>query len=219
MRSPKFYTYLLIDPRTGLPFYIGKGSGKRMYHHETGIRHNPYLRERIAELRSLDLKIVYEKWFESDDKDFCYWVESYLIDYFGRENLCNLTRGGGDALSGEDHPCKDPKVRARLSNSGKALGERHPCKRPEIRLQIGRSGLGRTPWNKGKNFPGVTNTGSFRKGMPAPMKGKRHTEVSRKKMSETRKGQKWVNKEGISKQIPLSNLPALLNDHWRLGRS
>jgi hypothetical protein len=30
----KWYVYELIDPRTNRPFYVGKGSGNRIDHHE-----------------------------------------------------------------------------------------------------------------------------------------------------------------------------------------
>ena len=29
-----YYIYKLIDPRTGKPFYIGKGKGNRLHQHE-----------------------------------------------------------------------------------------------------------------------------------------------------------------------------------------
>lgn len=120
MQTPKFYTYLLIDPRTDTPFYIGKGTGERMYWHDEN-HANSFTRARIIEIKTAGLKLIYEKWFESDDEDFCYWMENYLIDYFGRENLCNITRGGqAGPPSGEEHPSKDPKVRAKMSASRKS---------------------------------------------------------------------------------------------------
>src|ERR1700732_3546345 len=93
MPTPHFCTYLLIDPRTDVPFYIGKGTQKRMYEHDAKT-HNWLVRNRIAEIKSLGLKLIYEKWFEDDDEDYCYWAEIYLIEYFGQKNLCNLTPGG-----------------------------------------------------------------------------------------------------------------------------
>lgn len=33
-KQQRFYVYLLIDPRTKAPFYVGKGCGKRAYSHE-----------------------------------------------------------------------------------------------------------------------------------------------------------------------------------------
>ncbi len=114
LNSTYWYTYLLIDPRTEMPFYVGKGCKERMYQHSAGTHYNPYMLEKLGELKSLGLKVIYEKWFESDDEDFCYWMEYYLIDHFGRENLCNLTRGGDGPPSGENSATKDPKVQAKM---------------------------------------------------------------------------------------------------------
>ncbi len=99
-----------------------------MYQHAAGMSHNRFLRDKIEELKSLDLQIIYQKVLESDDEDACYSMEIDLIEYFGRENLCNLTRGGEGPPSGDDHPCKDPKIRARLSAAriGRFGGENHP---------------------------------------------------------------------------------------------
>ena len=71
-----YYVYLLIDPRTGKPFYVGKGRGRRMLKHEKralrfGKTINLYLDNKIRQIKSLKLDITYEKWLESEDKDFC----------------------------------------------------------------------------------------------------------------------------------------------------
>ena len=169
MKSPYFYTYALIDPRTELPFYIGKGCNKRMYQHETGSKYNHYLRERIAEIKSAGLKLIYEKWFESEIENACYWMEIYIIDYFGRENLTNLTRGGEGIPSGEDHPIKDPKVRAKMGASKigntNRLGKYHT---EETKQKISKSHIGLL---SGENHP---------------MFGKHHTEESCQKIKEGR---------------------------------
>ena len=90
MTTPFFYTYVLIDPRTYSPFYVGKGKHERIYQHER-YSHNDYLLRKINKIKSLGYKIIYEKWFESEDEWFCFWMENYLIDYFGIDNLCNFT--------------------------------------------------------------------------------------------------------------------------------
>lgn len=59
---------------------------------------------KIYELQSLGLKPVYEKWLEHEDEWFCYWMEIYIIDYLGLENLCNVMPGGAWPWSGEEHP-------------------------------------------------------------------------------------------------------------------
>jgi hypothetical protein len=37
MKNNKYYVYSLIDPRTNVPFYIGKGIGARLYRHEKNV--------------------------------------------------------------------------------------------------------------------------------------------------------------------------------------
>lgn len=93
MFGARFYTYALIDPRDGLPFYVGKGSGKRMYRH-TDNSHNPHVRRRISEIVSSGLKVIHEKLFESEDETLCFLIEILAIDFFGRIALLNLTNGG-----------------------------------------------------------------------------------------------------------------------------
>jgi hypothetical protein len=93
------YVYLLIDPRNDLPFYVGKGVRSRWRVHEKaalrGKDHgNRHLYRKIREIQRLGFNIIYEKWLDSDDPYLCFWMEVYLIAYFGRENLCNLTDGG-----------------------------------------------------------------------------------------------------------------------------
>jgi hypothetical protein len=127
----RFFTYLLIDPRTNLPFYIGKGTKKRDLHHEWKVLkgkagNNPHLLNKIRKIKSLGFDILYEKWFESDDEWFCYWMEAYLIDYFGRENLCNLTDGGEGAnyWKGKKRSEED-RAKFRKAHLGVKLSEQH----------------------------------------------------------------------------------------------
>lgn len=121
IQGKHWYTYVLIDPRTGEPFYVGKGTGKRVYAYARF--HNRGVKERIEEIKRAGLKVIHEKWIDSEDATFCYWMEIYLIDYFGRKNLCNIS-GGGPGLSGDEHPSKNPKIRAKLS--AKKLGPLNP---------------------------------------------------------------------------------------------
>lgn len=96
----KFYVYLLFDG--DVPFYVGKGSGTRMYNHykqatQTNKRH-PVL-DKIRQMLRADKKIRYEKIFESDDSAEAYLIEIKTISSIGRRNLgtgplLNLTDGG-----------------------------------------------------------------------------------------------------------------------------
>lgn len=169
--SHLWYTYVLIDPRTGLPFYVGKGRGRRMYQHERS--HSRRVREWVAEIRAAGLKVVYEKWFEHEDEDFCYWMEQYLIDYFGRENVCNLTRGGEGPPSGENHPSKDPKFKAKSSAVHKVFYQT-----PEglkARQAISERQKGKPSPHKGKKWHGRVNATTFKSGHKNSEKARRQT--------------------------------------------
>jgi hypothetical protein len=78
-----YYLYVLIDPRSGEPFYVGKGCGNRMYQHRG-----------LCKQMLSDCVPIYEKWFESEDEDFIYFLEIFVIHFFGRALLTNRNDGG-----------------------------------------------------------------------------------------------------------------------------
>ena len=91
----RFYVYLLVDPRTGLPFYVGKGRNDRCHQHlrfakqgYPGKRHE-VIREILAS--GLELEVRRVKWFDSECEALNY--ERELIATIGLENLCNGNRG------------------------------------------------------------------------------------------------------------------------------
>ena len=60
----EYYTYLLIDPRTGLPFYVGKGKGRRCYSHVADARNttkNSQKLNKIRKIESLGLEVTVKK--------------------------------------------------------------------------------------------------------------------------------------------------------------
>jgi len=98
-----FYVYQLIDPRNNLPFYIGKGNGKRMYHHvrlalkEKISNGNKYLFNKIKKIISLGFSIEYHKVIENVSEQEALVKEIELIKKYGMYPvgcLCNLTIGG-----------------------------------------------------------------------------------------------------------------------------
>jgi len=91
-----FYVYYLIDPRNNEVFYIGKGTGNRMYYHENQIlkgkkiKHSFAKFDRIREILEEGYEVIKTKVFETDDESLAYAKEAEHIKSFGIENLTNL---------------------------------------------------------------------------------------------------------------------------------
>lgn len=93
----KYYVYFLINPIDNKIFYVGKGTGERMFIHEKKARkgissnNNSKLFNKINEIHKLGLSIVYDKIFESDNEFEAYEIELLEINRIGIENLTNIT--------------------------------------------------------------------------------------------------------------------------------
>lgn len=101
------YVYYLTDPDTGQPFYVGKGSHRRMYEHNR-IRNrltNPLLKAKLCKLHKSNKPIVYEKVLINATEEEAFKKEVADIATYGKKIdgtgiLCNLTDGGeGSNLS------------------------------------------------------------------------------------------------------------------------
>ena len=81
----KYYVYLLIDPKTDEPFYVGKGVGNRVFHHvnnplETDIVNNKY--EEINRIKSEGNKVKHLIVRHGLTEKNAFEIESALIDTF-----------------------------------------------------------------------------------------------------------------------------------------
>lgn len=89
-----YYVYSLNDPRTGKPFYIGKGTKNRMYQHEKDSKANHPKCIRIREIKDAGLSVEYKKIKHFADEKAAYEYEAKLIKKIGKENLTNIADGG-----------------------------------------------------------------------------------------------------------------------------
>lgn len=83
-----YYVYALIDPRTGLPFYVGKGKNDRMQSHLDGTATGGIKKyNRIAEIRAAGYEPVAVKLEENLFEEQAYEIEEYIIRTLGREEI------------------------------------------------------------------------------------------------------------------------------------
>ena len=114
MAEGRFYVYYLVDPRTGVPFYVGKGTGFRCYAHlseGTHTNHNKRLYGHIRKMRKQGIEPEVIKIKEDLQEDIAYDLEAQEIKKYGRIAfdeggiLFNIMEGGfgPPALFGEDN--------------------------------------------------------------------------------------------------------------------
>jgi len=96
----KYYVYQLISNKNEI-FYVGKGSGNRMYKHIEIASGNSINKSRNPKLYNKISKIINEGGyikpniiFESHDENLVLIEEIKEINRIGIDNLCNLTIGG-----------------------------------------------------------------------------------------------------------------------------
>jgi hypothetical protein len=97
MRTSKFYVYELIDPRDKSVFYVGKGKGNRVKYHwnDRSKHYNQKMRERLSKISSAGYSCYkYRKLFESPDEQLVYLIERQAVEFYGKNNLCNIMPGG-----------------------------------------------------------------------------------------------------------------------------
>ena len=180
-----YYTYMLVDPRNGLPFYVGKGQRRRCFAHihqaRTTTKNNRKL-NKIRKIESLGLSVEVRKVEENVTDDMAIEFECLLIQECRAKgiNLTNET-DGGEGSSGYKHTAEAiEKIRATQLGVAKPESqkeklreytkENNPMYRPEVVAKT----TGENHWNYGK---------------PARNKGTHWTDEQRKAQSERFSGE------------------------------
>lgn len=166
-----FYTYELCSSETpSLPFYIGKGKGYRMYHHEWEAKHinhsDSFKNRKILKILKDGYHIVYRKIAENVSEQDAFTIEKDMIA-FNRSlefKLCNHTNGGDGSVPDEEtrkklsiaqtgkiSPFKNRHHtdEARRKNSESHKGIPKGPLSEKTKEKIGISLKGKIPWNKG----------------------------------------------------------------------
>ncbi len=85
-----YYVYQYRDPRTGIPFYVGKGKENRHLYHLSETFQNTENEMKwayIQGLRNKGLSPIIEIIFTNLDEDWAYDLEETVIKLYGRKNI------------------------------------------------------------------------------------------------------------------------------------
>lgn len=90
MNKNIFYVYFLVDPRSGLPFYVGKGKDARAESHlketlETTENIKKFYK--IQSIRKSGIEPVIDYVFTLLSEDKAYDIEAKLIAFYGRQDI------------------------------------------------------------------------------------------------------------------------------------
>lgn len=169
-----FYVYTLKDPKTGLDFYIGKGSGNRATDHLRESRiENANNRHKANKIRKIQrhsgsVRVRYIATGLKEQQAFR--MEKALISEVGLDNLTNIKCGGEGATLSEDTKQKISK-----SLTGNPISE-------ECREKISEALTGRSVSDE------------TRKKLSKAHTGKSRSEETKRKLSEAHAG-KEVSRE------------------------
>ena len=170
--TKKFCVYELINSIDDKTFYVGKGKKYRPRQHLAAAKRGSqyYVHRKIRKIQKSGGEIFINVLFETDVEEESFLKEIEMIAFYGRENLTNLT-DGGEGSSGFKHSAESieqirqkqlgkkltlesiqlrSKTRKEYNipawNKGKKMS-------PEFCEKVARGGLGKEPWNKGKEMP------------------------------------------------------------------
>jgi molecular chaperone DnaK (HSP70) len=208
MENPnRFYTYAYLrEDRT--PYYIGKGSGKRLYKKGRGQIKPPKNKDRILILKK---DITEEEAFKH---------EIYMIAVFGRKDLgtgiLHNRTDGGDGCSGavRSEEWKKRMSKLKIGNTyGKSPSE-------ETRRKISESSKGRILSEETKRKISESNKGKIfseehKRKLSESHKGQMVSKETRRKISETQSGEKhYLYGKSLPKETKRKMSEANKNKRW-----
>lgn len=211
-----YYTYLLIDPRNNLPFYVGKGKGRRCFDHVREARcttKNSAKLQKIRKIESMGLAVVVRKVEENVSDDQAKELEILVIAEARAKGIALTNRtNGGDGASGYKHTAESIKklseaLKGRIVSDEvkEALRIRllqfNPMHTPEARAK--RSGEGSAQYGKPARNRGVPMSDEQRQRLSAALSGENHPYYGKTCSPERRAaiiaGTKGVKKSDTSK--------------------
>lgn len=209
-----FYVYEYVDPRTNLPFYIGKGKGNRYLKHLNETYENTENKKKYAHitgLRNKGLEPIINKIKTNLSETDAYDLETELIKKYGRRdldpdgiltNICEDNRP--PRLVGKHNPCFGKKKtdeqlvklrEARKKLRGLPYEERYGSEKAAlIKQKLSRTGTD-NPFYGMKHSDDTKNMMSLKASNRKihGMTGKRHSVESREKLGLNNPSRRAIN--------------------------
>jgi hypothetical protein len=111
--NDRYYVYILVDPRNNKPFYVGKGTDRRMYEHVAEVKRgsctNVAKAAIINELLAVGLEPEYKIYDKNLTEKRAYIIEGALINA-NRKSLTNEAAGHKPKLDAD--PAQTPDSRS-----------------------------------------------------------------------------------------------------------
>lgn len=104
-----YYVYTLTDPRTDKVFYVGKGTGNRVFAHAGGAVESPVENDKLDTIRQIGAsgrEVTYDILRHGLTEAEAFEVESALIDYIGVPELTNAVAGAAVDRRGRMTPAE-----------------------------------------------------------------------------------------------------------------
>lgn len=188
------YVYTLTDPRNGMPFYVGKGHGKRCEFHLDEAKYYTNRKSlklnKIRKLMSLDLKPIITKVEENVSDADAIDFECLLIAEMRDIGipLTNMT-DGGDGAKGYKHTEENKRL-ASERQKNRVMTEEHKQKMRKPKSEEGRANIAKarltTTYRPSEETKQKTSEALL--GRASPMKGRKQSEEAKAKMRAWRKG-------------------------------
>jgi hypothetical protein len=170
----KWYVYQLRAATEDLPFYIGKGKGRRKDQHFLvgKLRDGSHKSNKILKCQAEGIEVYAEILFEYDDETSAFAKEKELIKFYGRRDLGTgcLTNwaDGGEGAAGTTRSA-EWKAKISAMNKGKTIT-------PETRAKISAA-------KKGLPLSPATRAAAL-----AYNTGRKHSQEHKDKISQSNKG-------------------------------
>jgi LEM-3-like GIY-YIG domain/NUMOD3 motif len=195
-----YYVYEYVDPRNNLPFYIGKGKGNRCFSHLEGARFgfdtgNSLKDRKIKKILSLGLEPKITRFLENLTEEDALRMEEMFIFFHGRKLeggiLTNIAGSGNSSDTISCNPKREQiceKISKSMIERGSSRGSNNPCfgKFGKLHPAFGCKHSRQSIEKRSQKLRDLLREHP-RTGDKNPMFGKHQKEISKQKMSETRK--------------------------------